>query len=705
MANRYWVGGTAQWDASALRWSATSGGPGGAGEPTSADDVFFDANSGTGTCTISGNRSAKSVNFTGYTGTFTTFVSAILNVFGDVTFSSGMTVSLLLGTDIRFKASATLISAGKTLANVMVEGAGITLTLGDSLTVGAASEFNLKEGTLNLNNYNLSTGLFQSSNTNTRSIAFGSGNIALISTTASTAVLIMGNAAGFSWTGTGGFTRNQAATATVQFGSTGGGTASNAPNLTVNAGSSTLTITGGSYFKNVNFTGSSCTVNGSYAACGNLTLATGGTYTGLSPTFEASGTVTSAGKTLGNTNVSGTGITVTLADAMTLATTGSVFGLFAGTLNLNNFNLRTAIFNSNNSNTRSIAFGSGNIDLTDTTSSSVILSMATATNFTWTGTGGFTRNAVSAATITFGSTAGGSASNAPNFSSSAGAFLTTITTNSYFKNVILSGSGSVSGLYFACGNLTLSSLPSNYLNLSPTFISSASITSSGKSIGNTIVNGAGITVTLADALTLGAGNTFTLTLGTFDAANFNVTTGLFSSSNTNTRVLNMGSGTWTISGSGATAWDTATATNLTVTPSTSTITMTSASAKTFAGGGKTYYNLNQGGAGALTISGSNTFNNITNSTQPATVTFTAGTTQTVSNFGLSGTAGNLVTINSTTPGSQATLSKASGQVLANFLSLQDNNATGGAEWYLKNGVRNSNVSGWFVNQAMMAWFF
>lgn len=46
MANRYWVGGSGQWNASnTTNWSATSGGSGGASVPTSGDNVFFDANS------------------------------------------------------------------------------------------------------------------------------------------------------------------------------------------------------------------------------------------------------------------------------------------------------------------------------------------------------------------------------------------------------------------------------------------------------------------------------------------------------------------------------------------------------------------------------------------------------------------------------------------------------------------------------------
>jgi hypothetical protein len=323
--------------------------------------------------------------------------------------------------------------------------------------------------------------------------------------------------------------------------------------------------------------------------------------------------------------------------------------------------------------------------------------MATATGFTWTGTGGFTRNQAATATMVFGTT-GGSTTNAPNLTVNAGASTLTITTSSYFKNVDFTGSTcTVTAANFnIAGNLTLAS-GGTYTGLSPTFLSSQTFSSIGKTLGNFSVNGTGITVTLGDALTSGSTNTFTLNAGTFTAANFAVSTGAFSSSNSNTRTLNMGSGTWTLTGSAANVWNTSTTTGLTFNPSTSTISMISASAKGFTGGGLTYYNLNQGGAGALSISGSNTFNDITNTVQPATVSFTAGTTQTVSNFSLSGTAGNLITIDSATPGAQFTLSKSSGTVTAQRLSIKDSNATGGANWYATDSTNTSNNTGWIFN--------
>ena len=85
--------------------------------------------------------------------------------------------------------------------------------------------------------------------------------------------------------------------------------------------------------------------------------------------------------------------------------------------------------------------------------------------------------------------------------------------------------------------------------------------------------------------------------------------------------------------------------------------MDSPSAKTFAGGGFSDQTLNQGGAGDLSITGANTFADITNTVQPCTITFPAGQTTSVQDFSVSGTAGNLVTVNSSTPGTQWTIAK------------------------------------------------
>jgi hypothetical protein len=66
--------------------------------------------------------------------------------------------------------------------------------------------------------------------------------------------------------------------------------------------------------------------------------------------------------------------------------------------------------------------------------------------------------------------------------------------------------------------------------------------------------------------------------------------------------------------------------------------MNSATAKTFVGGAGTYPVLNHGGGAALTISGTNTFDNITNTYSGSTITFPTATTTTFNNFSLYGSS-------------------------------------------------------------------
>lgn len=228
------------------------------------------------------------------------------------------------------------------------------------------------------------------------------------------------------------------------------------------------------------------------------------------------------------------------------------------------------------------------------------------------------------------------------------------------------------------------------------------VTTAGKPLALEIFGSPGDTITLADDL-LASGKTLFVTRGTFDAANFNVSIQKFNSSDDSySRTVNMGSGTWTITGSFGTVWDTGIATQLTVNPGASTISLTGlgiAVSIVFAGGGKNYYNLNVGGSGfgQITILGSNAFNNITNTAQPIVIRFNGGSTQTVSNFGLSGVASSPVTIRSNNPGVQFNLSKSSGTVNAQYLSIQDSNATGGANWNAVASQNLGNNTGWFFS--------
>jgi hypothetical protein len=511
MANRYWVGGTAAWNGTAgSKWALTSGGAGGQAVPTSADDVFFDAAS-TGTVTISlGNTGAKSITCTGFTGTLTG--TSAISVSGSVLLVAGMTYSYTGIMSIL--ATGTITSGGKTLRDTIVNGAGITVTLGSALTFGTTNTFTLTQGTIDLNGFTLSTGIFSSNNSNTRSIVFGSANIALTCSTGDNdTALAMATATNFTYTGTGGFTcANVPDLLKINFGHTAGATSTNAPNFTVTSGSNEINFTASSSFKTVTFTGSTCTVAGSVTIYGNLVLASGGTYTALNPTFAATTTFTSGGKTLGNAGVSGSGITVTLGSALTLGLT-STFTLTEGTIDLNGFTLSAGKFASNNSNTRSIVFGSANIALTSVSGGTEVLEMDNATGFTYTGTGGFTRIMSASATVTFGTTGGGSITNAPNLAVTSGISNLTITSGSWFKNLIFTGSNTdvQDTSVNIAGDLTLAGSSVNFNEMLVTYLGTGTLTGA-LPLQSLTISGSGITVTCATLITIN--NALTLTDGT-----------------------------------------------------------------------------------------------------------------------------------------------------------------------------------------------
>jgi hypothetical protein len=179
MADRYWRGGTANWDGTAgSKWAATPAGATGASVPTTADDVFFDSTS-TGTCTISvGNTGAKSINCTGFTGT--------LAGTGAISVAGGVTLVVAMGFTytgtLTLTGTGTLTTADKTLGPVTVNGAGITVSLGNALTMGSTRALTVTQGSFNTANFDITTGTFVSSNANTRSITLGTSTINLSGT-------------------------------------------------------------------------------------------------------------------------------------------------------------------------------------------------------------------------------------------------------------------------------------------------------------------------------------------------------------------------------------------------------------------------------------------------------------------------------------------------------------------------------------------
>jgi hypothetical protein len=261
------------------------------------------------------------------------------------------------------------------------------------------------------------------------------------------------------------------------------------------------------------------------------------------------------------------------------------------------------------------------------------------------------------------------------------------------------GNGTFTFVDAFSSNALLSVASAGTVNINSTFtLTNAAVTITG--VGLFLING---------NFNIGTG-TFTFTSSTINSSIYvyngaNVTCGIFSSSNTNTRVLYMGSGTWSLTGTG-TVWNLATSTNMGLDPQKSriVITDTSATAVTFAGGSIVYYTLEYargGGGGTLTLSGNNAFVNFidTTSTAAHSLIFTAASVNNFVRFNVRGSAGALITINSTTTAAHSLSRQGRGIVNCDYLNIQHSVASPASTWYAgANSTNNQAVatvgSGW-----------
>lgn len=630
MSARFWVGGTNTWDAAAgTKWATTSGGAGGAAVPTSADDVYFDAASGAVTVTVSGTTGiCKSLTFTGFTGTLAG--STPLQVNGDLTVASGMTWTHS-GT-INFQGTggvtSTITSNGKTISPVTIARAALTVVLADALVSSGA--ITVTEGTFTTNNYAVTATSLSSSNSNTRTINLGSSTVTLSSNTAvnfstSTGLVLSAGTSSIVCTGT---------SPTFQ----GGGQTFNNVSLN-NAALVAPTITGANTFND--FTVSAMTV----AGVANVVFSANQTING---TLTLSAGTNATRRTFLRSDAIGT--TRTLTCAAVAAPTDIDFR-----------DITIAGAAAPVSGTR-LGDCKGNSGITFDAAKTVYWNLAAGGN--WSATGWATTGGGTPAVNNFPL-----AQDTAIFQSTGLNSAATITVNAAYNIGTIDMSARTSNtMTLACS--TFPQIYGNWINGTGTSFSgsntltfvgrgSQTITSAGKTFTSSlfVINTPGGSVALQDALNINGGIPgLTVTSGTFDANGYNVTTLGVVSNNSNTRTIAIGSGTWTSSAGAANAWNTATGTGLTVS-GTGTISLTSASAKTFAGGGiQTYPTLNQGGTGALTISGSNGFRSMTN-TAVGSVLFTGGTTNTFSvSFSLNGALANLLTLGSTNT-TQAILKK------------------------------------------------
>jgi len=682
MADRYWVGGTGSWSSTnTANWSASSGGATGASVPTAADNVFFDVNSnvGTGAFTVTMANTPRVCNdFTasGLDGAMTLAGTGIgLTVSGSLTFQATNFTATHTGTTA-FNATTT----GKTITtNNVTLSSAITLTgVGGAWTLGSdlstSGSFTVTNGTFDTSssgNYALTCSGFSSANSNIRTINLNASTIS---------------------------------TSSFNFWNT-----STSTNLTLNAGTSTISSSntipgfggGGLTYYNVSFTSTSLatpsisgantfrdlTITGRTAVgIGVLSLSANQTING---TLTLSAGTTSACRTMVASNTIGTPRTLTVATIASLT-------------DIDFRDIVAAGASGTWSGTRLSDCG-GNSNITFPAAKTVYYIQTGSNNWggsSWSLTSG--GSVLNAAFPLAQDTAIFDAATYP-----ASGSTTTINANYNIGTIDMSLRTS-NTMTLATGTTT-PAIYGNWINGSGITISGTGtltfagrttqqITSSAKTFTQPIdINTLSGSVTLQDALTQSSTVATALTSGTLDLNGFTYTVGLRFTTATGTKKLTFNGGTLLLSGATTTAFNNAVPTGFTTTAGTGTgtISMTAATAKTFVGGGSTFNcTLNQGGAGDLTITGSNTFSNITNTVQPASVLFTAATTSTFTNFSLSGTAGNLITIGSVTAASH-TLSKASGTVSSDYLSISRSTATGGAGWYAgANSTDGGNNSGW-----------
>ena len=209
--------------------------------------------------------------------------------------------------------------------------------------------------------------------------------------------------------------------------------------------------------------------------------------------------------------------------------------------------------------------------------------------------------------------------------------------------------------------------------------------------------------TLQDAFSVG-NSTVTLTRGSLNTNNQTVTCGSFNSSNSNTRSLTLGSSLITCSSSG-TPWNFATVTGLTFNAGTSQIALIGSS-PTFAGGGLAYNNVVLNSAGTVTISGVNTFSNLTrNGTAAVSNRLVLGASQTITgNLTIRGdSASNRLFVLSSAMGTARVLTAAS--VSFANVDFQDISGAGAASPFsgtsLGNALGNSNIN--FTAAATRYW--
>jgi hypothetical protein len=727
MATYYWVGGAGTWNAtSTTNWASSSGGAGGAGVPTSVDDVIFDSasNATAYSVTVGTDAVCQDITVAGpLVGnvTFSLATTSRLNCFGSFTLPA--TGAVWTGTGaaaINFLATSTgktITTNGVTLTvtAVVLNSSTGGWTLGSALTT--TSTFTLTSGSFNTSasNYTLTCTSFTAQsaatiNANASTIVcsiasptFAGGgltfyNISFTSTSAGTISVTGANTFNDLTVATPvsiktiTFSANQTINSTLTLGATNGVITRVAAKSDVTSQQRTLTCNAVATLADVDFAdikfAGACIGGGALTGtrlgnCGGNDVATITFAAGVNKYwYTAAGTGGGWGTAAWELTAGGT--TPLQAN----------FPLAQDTIIFQDFGLNAG------ATTTITGFNFGTLDMSARTLTTTLANGTSAPNFhgditlasvvTLTGTGGWSFRGQGTQNIT---SAGVSFTQQLSINNGIGS--TTLVDNlttTGSTTLLTSGTLNLNNNTYNCVGFS----GNNSAARSIAFGSSGVINITGNNatvwtFGTTAPSGFSFTGTSDVRFTYaGAVGTRTMTFGAganmneSNSLNFSITGGTDIINNSgNCRNLNFTGFAGTYNNFARVIYGSLTiSSGMTLAAGTSVTTFggTSGTQQITTAGKTLDFPLTFDGIGgtfafqdALTQGSTRAFT-VTN----GTVRLKNAVTSTVGAFATSGT--NQKFLQSTTPGSQATLSQASGTVDASYLTIQDINATGGAEW-------------------------
>lgn len=629
-------------------WSNTgAGGVDSSGPPTLADDAIAELLSGDVQVTVSTHvaRSFSATAGTGdWTGTLTHSTNATWTIVSTLTFSAGMTYTRgsQTASTISFLGNSSTIGAidfaGKNISNVNFGGLGAVYNVvsnmaatNTSQTIGFTSSTVHLDGSLDNLGLSHTFGVMASNNSNSRGFFLGNSSITV----------------------------------------TGTGTAWNfatSSNLTFQAGGSTITLTGsGAGFNHGNSAGAAGTYNAvTFRGGGNSVL----TLPSASPSITiASFTYVGTASKLDSLSIT-SGRNVVITKELVLLGNSAVNrpATFAATIgSISTFTVTGATVTVASMDFRDIGITPGR-DLSAIVGLSGDCGVNPGIIFT------------TPATQTYSGTASLTWSDTPSWTSRVplcqddvvvnGAFISgraiTLDMPRLGKTIDMSAAtwaGTAPTLTNSVSNSMLGSLLLSTNGGTGSMLwsgnsgfqfqgrSAYTLTSGGLAMATSVsINAPGGTIAQQDNFTV-SGLPLTISIGTWDANDFNLTASVYTLTNAVGAVAQMGSGVWTGTSTGS-PWNMGGA-SFSVNSETSTIffSNTTSIAKNFVGLNKTYYDLriaNSTGAGDTTISGNNSFHDITVGA-PKTVRITAASTQTITgNLYTNSVSGSSVTFASST---------------------------------------------------------